>query len=109
MLRCILSASNLFCVLQQVRGRLVLLYELLLCSGMLGSVLADVALMKLPDNWRWMVGMPVLPAAVLAGTMRVLSWWSAHFQEMITCGTCSHLALTVSGVVIVGFSPALLS
>ena len=45
----------------------MLLYELLLCSGMLGSVLADVALMKLPDNWRWMVGVPVLPAAVLAG------------------------------------------
>ena len=34
---------------------------------MLGSVLADVALMHLPDNWRWMVGLPVLPAAVLAG------------------------------------------
>ena len=34
---------------------------------MLGSLLADVALMHLPDNWRWMVGLPVLPATVLAG------------------------------------------
>ncbi len=53
---------------------------------MLGSLLADVALMHLPDNWRWMVGLPVLPAAVLAGmhtkkactgfkvTMSVNSW-----------------------------------
>lgn len=51
----------------QVRGRLVLLYELLLCGGMLGALLADAALMHLPHNWRWMVGLPVLPAAVLAG------------------------------------------
>lgn len=29
--------------------------------------MADVALMHLPDNWRWMVGLPVLPATVLAG------------------------------------------
>ena len=61
-------------------------YELLLCGGMLGSLLADVALMHLPDNWRWMVGLPVLPATVLAGihaqqacigfkvTMSVNSW-----------------------------------
>ena len=53
----------------QVRGRLVLLYELLLCGGMLSSLLADVALMHLPDNWRWMVGLPVVPAAVLAGNL----------------------------------------
>ena len=45
---------------------MVLLYELLLCGGMLCSLLADVALMHLPDNWRWMVGLPVVPAAVLA-------------------------------------------
>lgn len=56
----------------QVRGRLVLLYELLLCGGMLCSLLADVALMHLPNNWRWMVGLPVLPAAVLAVSLFIL-------------------------------------
>ncbi len=70
--------------LLQVRGRLVLLYELLLCGGMLGSLLADVALMHLPDNWRWMVGLPVLPAAVLAGTLCVVSVHQTHSQSI--CG-----------------------
>ena len=50
----------------------MLLYELLLCGGMLGSLLADTALMHIPNNWRWMVGLPVLPAAVLAGTLSIL-------------------------------------
>ncbi|KAL3163007.1 hypothetical protein ABBQ32_009439 [Trebouxia sp. C0010 RCD-2024] len=56
----------------QLRGRLVLLYELLLCGGMLGSLLADTALMHVPNNWRWMVGLPVIPAAVLAVSLFIL-------------------------------------
>ena len=51
----------------------MLLYELLLCGGMLGSLLADRALMHTGDNnWRWMVGIPVIPAAVLAGDFCIL-------------------------------------
>ena len=51
----------------------MLLYELLLCGGMLGSLLADRALMHTGDNnWRWMVGIPVIPAAVLAGDFCML-------------------------------------
>ena len=40
---------------------------------MLGSLLADRALMHTGDNnWRWMVGIPVIPAAVLAGDFCML-------------------------------------
>lgn len=49
-----------------IRGRLVELYEVLLCAGMLGSVLADVMLMHVPGNWRWMVGLPLVPSVIMA-------------------------------------------
>ena len=68
----------------------MLLYELLLCGGMLGSLLADVALMHLPDNWRWMVGLPVLPAAVLAGetaTVRPLWVSDLHMGSHSICSS----------------------
>ena len=39
----------------RVRGRVVESYEILLCIGMLASVLADVAMQHLSNNWRWMV------------------------------------------------------
>ena len=50
----------------RLRGRMVELYEVMLCAGMLGSLLADVALMHVPGNWRWMVGMPFFPSAITA-------------------------------------------
>ena len=40
----------------RMRGRVVESYEILLCLGMLASVLVDAALQHLSDNsWRWMV------------------------------------------------------
>lgn len=35
--------------------------------GMLAALLGDWALQDLPDNWRYMVGLPTLPALIMAG------------------------------------------
>ena len=51
----------------KMRGRIVEVYEVLLCFGMLAAVLADAALVHAPNNWRWMVGLPVVPGMVLSG------------------------------------------
>ena len=51
----------------KLRGRIVEVYELVLCVGMLAAVLADAALQDAPNNWRWMVGLPVVPGLVLSG------------------------------------------
>lgn len=40
---------------------------MLLCLGMLMAVLADWGLQHAAGGWRWMVGLPVLPALVLSG------------------------------------------
>lgn len=50
----------------KVRGRIVEVYEVMLCLGMLSAMLVDAALQRVPWNWRWMVGAPVLPALFLA-------------------------------------------
>ncbi|GAB4820262.1 hypothetical protein N2152v2_007308 [Parachlorella kessleri] len=50
----------------QYRGRVVELYEVLLCVGMLSAALGDAAFQSLPNNWRWMVGVPALPALVMS-------------------------------------------
>lgn len=65
----------------------MLLYELLLCGGMLGSLLADRALMHLPNNWRWMVGLPIIPAAVLAGNFFTLLLLLHLFASNTACHT----------------------
>ena len=41
-------------------------YELLLCAGMLAAALGDAAFQGLPENWRWMVGAPIVPALLLS-------------------------------------------
>lgn len=51
----------------EARGRVVELYELLLCAGMLAAALADWALAGLPGAWRWMVAAPILPALLMSG------------------------------------------
>eukprot|EP00891_Asterochloris_glomerata_P006599 jgi/Astpho2/6599/fgenesh1_pm.00101_%23_4_t len=56
----------------RLRGRMVELYEVMLCAGMLGALLADVALMHVPGNWRWMVGMPFFPSAITAFGLFIL-------------------------------------
>ena len=52
------------------RGRVVELYEVLLCVGMLSASLGDAAFQSLPNNWRWMVGVPALPALIMSR-----KWW----------------------------------
>ena len=55
------------------RGRIVEVYEVLLCIGMLMAMLVDAALQSVAHNWRWMVGAPVIPALFLAGRFS-LTW-----------------------------------
>lgn len=50
----------------KARGRVVELYEVMLCLGMLTSSLADAALDDVPGNWRWMVGAPAIPAILMS-------------------------------------------
>lgn len=56
----------------KVRGRIVETYEVVLCFGMLTAVLADAALAHAPNNWRWMVGLPVVPGMILSAAMWML-------------------------------------
>lgn len=49
----------------RLRGRIVELYEALLCVGMLAATLIDAALESAPESWRWMVGLPILPAFIM--------------------------------------------
>lgn len=50
------------------RGAVVITYELMLCLGMIAAGIVDFALRDARDNWRWMVGAPVIPAfAMLLG------------------------------------------
>ena len=57
----------------KLRGRIVEVYEVVLCIGMLAAVLADAALAHAPNNWRWMVGLPVIPGLILSGKPRAPS------------------------------------
>lgn len=50
----------------RIRGAVVMIYEVMLCVGMLAAVLVDSALEDTRDNWRWMVGLPMVPGAVMA-------------------------------------------
>ena len=50
----------------KARGRIVELYEVILCLGMLTSALADAALDDVTGNWRWMVGAPAIPALLMS-------------------------------------------
>lgn len=57
-----------------LRGRIVEVYEVMLCLGMLSAILIDAALQHAPYNWRWMVGAPILPALVLACKQTTAVW-----------------------------------
>ena len=54
------------------RGMVVCMYELFLCFGLLSSCVVDYALRHVSNNWRWMVGMPALPACCLAMALVLL-------------------------------------
>ena len=66
-----------------LRGRIVEVYEAMLCLGMLAAVLIDAGLQHLPYNWRWMVGAPVLPAILMSGVI----------ARLMVCG-CTELCFT---------------
>lgn len=55
------------------RGRVVELYEVMLCIGMLSASLVNAALENLPGNWRFMVGAPIIPAVLMSGRLKMLS------------------------------------
>lgn len=59
-----------------VRGRIVEVYEVMLCCGVLMAMLVDAALQSVVYNWRWMVGAPVIPALFLAGK------WATRFVTL---------------------------
>lgn len=48
------------------RGRVVELYEVMLCLGMMTSALINAALNDVTNNWRWMVGVPAIPALLMS-------------------------------------------
>ena len=50
-----------------LRGRIVELYEVALCIGMLCAVIADFSLENVHNNWRWMVGIPAIPGLIMSG------------------------------------------
>jgi SP family myo-inositol transporter-like MFS transporter 13 len=56
----------------KARGRVVELYEVMLCLGMLTSALADAALDDVTGNWRWMVGAPAIPAILMSCKLSLL-------------------------------------
>jgi MFS family permease len=57
----------------ETRGALVVTYELMLCFGMLFAGVADYALRGAgPNNWRWMVAAPAVPAAAMVFGIYVL-------------------------------------
>ena len=55
-----------------VRGRVVQSFEAALAAGMLAAALADAALAPVRGNWRWMVGLPIVPAVALAAGIVLL-------------------------------------
>ena len=102
----------------QLRGRIVELYEVALCIGMLAAVLMDAGLAHVENDWRWMVGMPALPGLLMSGKPPPLSSrlrnlhlpgkrclaWVHDAPALRACGvpppsvrSCCTLASTASG------------
>lgn len=55
-----------------VRGRVVELFEAMLCVGMLFASLADAAFDSMAGNWRWMVGVPAVGGLVMTCAVFIL-------------------------------------
>jgi sugar porter (SP) family MFS transporter len=51
---------------KSIRGTLVFLNQLALTFGILLSYLVDYLFTKVPDGWRWMLGLAIIPALVLS-------------------------------------------
>lgn len=54
------------------RGAVVVVYELMLCFGMIAASLADFALRDARENWRWMLALPALPAVAVLCSFAIL-------------------------------------
>ena len=70
-----------------LRGRIVEVYEAMLCLGMLAAVLIDAGLQHLPYNWRWMVGAPILPAILMSGvaaSLMIFPYTKLRVQNLST-------------------------
>lgn len=55
-----------------MRGRIVSLFELMLCLGMLAAALVDAVLESAGASWRIMVGLPVIPGCIMLSSMCIL-------------------------------------
>ena len=55
-----------------MRGRIVSLFELMLCLGMLAAALVDAVLESVGASWRIMVGLPVIPGCIMLCSMCIL-------------------------------------
>ncbi len=82
----------------QYRGRVVELYEVLLCVGMLSASLGDAAFQSLPSNWRWMVGVPALPALLMT---RECCWQGFEGSPAGRLRLCGRLPAGVSALLLV--------
>jgi sugar porter (SP) family MFS transporter len=51
---------------RQIRGATVSFNQLMLTSGILAAYIVDWALKGAPDNWRWMLGLAIVPGLALA-------------------------------------------
>jgi sugar porter (SP) family MFS transporter len=51
---------------RQIRGGTVSFNQLMLTSGILAAYIVDWALKGAPDNWRWMLGLAIVPGFALA-------------------------------------------
>jgi len=54
---------------KEQRGEIVSLNQFCITLGILVSYLVDYALTGVPDNWRWMLGLGVVPGAILFAGM----------------------------------------
>ena len=54
------------------RGAVVVVYELMLCFGMIAASLADFALRDARENWRWMLALPAVPAVAVLCSFAIL-------------------------------------
>ena len=52
-----------------------MMFQVLLCAGMLAAALVDWALSSLPGAWRWMLAVPLIPALLMSG-----QWLTAIFH-----------------------------
>lgn len=68
--------------------------QVMLGLGMLAALLGDWALQPLPDNWRYMVGLPTVPALIMAGEFNYLQAFKK--QQVFHCKCLGQLGQQTS-------------